>query len=426
MKASSYKKALFMKSLIQQVIVAGCILMVLIITIVLITMQQSESVYLEGAAKSIPLMSDEMMAELGDIYVTMENEFEAEIQRIVLGTANRHDKRDREIHYGVNGRMNDEISDGKNIRPDEDMLKNQDYVNGINLKYIKSDPSKFDGESNFIDIISVISAIYGEDCDRYKDDVKKTFKELFTMSHTYTTDTTELYPCKHGCATVLYYCGDSMVQGEYGGEKVGHFNSDLKYNPFKIAYHNEYRSLQDYYDNLNSGYEIDVGFTVEEYEGICEVHNKGKTEYSGTQTTKDFAGCNELGLECYHGEALTKTVGEGEDKVTYTVCEHCLGSSHEDCDNYEAITECIDEGTDEHNCHAGEVKEDSDGNPIYDEDGNEVIYLGCGGYYECKGHPHWNCHGHVLVCCFGHTTINIDINILYYEALLDEFRKLGE
>lgn len=413
MRRDPYKERLFREFWITRAIGAAIILIAVIVVVIIVSLNSRTKIYLEGTTKAIPLMRDETLAELGATYVEMEDEFEAELNRLILGVANRKNKRGDSIFYGVNG------------RDDKDMLINQDYVNGVNLKYVKSDASKKDGESNYNDMLAVIAALYGEDADSHKEDVKDTFKYLFEISHSYKAESTELYSCKHGCEEVLYYCGDSMIQGEYGGDTVGHCNSDLKYQPFKIKSHNLYDDLQAYYDEMTDGksWEINVGFEIEDYEGICEVDSDGKTVFgSSTSTTSGFAGCYKPGTYCYHGEELYASGEEGMAPVV--VCAHSLGSSNAGCSNYEARSRCAYSGDGEHDCHAGETLVDSDNNPILDENGAEQINLGCGGYYECKGHEHWNCHGHILICCFGHTTLNLDINILYYEAMLDELKKL--
>ena len=403
------------KSLIATFIGAGVVTLIVVISVIISQMSERNALYLEGAAKATPLISDEMMAELGAMYVEMEDEFEHEINNIILGYSYKKNKRGENIFYGVNGRNNKfevlkEDSDLVRGKSEddyaiyEDALINGDYVNGVNLKYIKSDSTREDGESNYNDMIAVISAIYGEDCDRYKDDVKDTFRKLFDISHTYSAEATDLYACKHGCAAVFYYCGDSLVQGTYGGETVGHYNSDLKYSPFKIKAHGDYNRLQEYYDKLTEGksYEIEVGFTTENYEGVCDLHRQGKTKF--TSTTKNFAGCNQPST-CYHEPAK---------------------AHHQYCKKYHIESACTYDGDGEHDCHAGEPIEDDEGNQEVDENGVELVNLGCGGQYICDGHEHWNCHGHVQVCCFGHTTLNLDINILYYEAMLKELKKLRE
>lgn len=412
MRRDPYKERKFREFWMTRAIGAAIIFMIILIVVIIVSLNERSKIYLEGATKAIPLMRDETLAELGAIYVEMEDEFEAELNRIILGVANRKNKRGDSIFYGVNGRDN------------KDMLINEDYVNGVNLKYIKSDSSKKDGESNYNDMLAVIAALYGEDADRYKEDVKDTFRYLFEISHSYKAESTELYACKHGCEEVMYYCGDSMIQGEYGGDTVGHYNSDLKYQPFKIKSHNKYSDLQMQYDEMTEGklWEINVDFDVEDYEGICEVDSEGKTVFGPSKnTTKSFAGCHRPGTYCYHGNPLYAPGVDGAEPTL--VCEHSLGSSHEGCSNYEMNARCSYDGEGDHNCHAGEVLVDEEGNPILDENGEEQINLGCGGYYECKGHEHWNCHGHVLICCFGHTTLNLDVNILYYEAMIDELKK---
>ena len=412
MRRDSYKEKMFKEFFITRAIGAGITIILVIIVMIVVSLNSSTNIYLEGATKAIPLIGDETLAELGAMYVEMENEFESEINRLILGAANRKNKRGDSIFYGVNGRDN------------KDMLINKDYINGVNLKYIKSDSNKVDGASNYNDILAVISSIYGEDADRYKEEVKDVFRYLFEISHTYTAESTDLYSCKSGCEEVLYYCGDSMIQGEYGGDITGHFNSDIKYQPFKIKSHNEYRYLQEYYDEKTMGkpWEINVGFEVEDYEGICEVEAEGKTVFpSNFPTTKNFSGCYKNDTYCYHGNPIYESQEEGPPIL---VNMHSMGDNHNGCSNYEACYRCKDNGDGEHNCHAGEVEEDINGNPILNENGEVKKNLGCGGYYECKGHEHYKCHGHVLVCCFGHTTLNIDVNILYYEAMLDELKKI--
>lgn len=394
----------FNKSLLITIFGAGAILIVIVISTIISQMSEREALYMEGAIKSAPLIKDDMIAELGTLYVELEDEFEHEINNIILSYSYKKNKRGDNIFYGVNGR-NNKFEVEKDIYSSyEDSLVNEDYVNGVNLKYIKSDSTKADGESNFNDMIAVISAIYGEDCDRYKDDVKDTFKKLFDISHSYKAEATDLYPCKHGCCAILYYCGDSLVQGTYAGETVGHFNTDLKYSPFKIKSHSLYRRLQEYYDLLTEGksYEIEVGFAMEDYEGICDYHRDGKTKF--TSTTKNFAGCNQPST-CYHANSSPDPA--------------------RNCKHYHPNPRCIPpEDAEDHDCGVGESYEDDEGNQLYDENGVELVNLGCAGYYKCDGHDHWNCHGHVLICCFGHTTLNLDVSILYYEAMLDELRKL--
>lgn len=51
-----------------------------------------------------------------------------------------------------------------------------------------------------------------------------------------------------------------------------------------------------------------------------------------------------------------------------------------------------------------------------------MVNLGCGGYYKCLGHDHWNCPGHFYVCCMGHTNVTVNIKIMYIEELLNIIR----
>ena len=66
MRQDPYKKLMFEKWLIPRLVGAGIILITVIIVVILTTMQQSEQLYLEGAAKSIPLVSNDKLKMFGD------------------------------------------------------------------------------------------------------------------------------------------------------------------------------------------------------------------------------------------------------------------------------------------------------------------------------------------------------------------------
>ena len=103
---------------------------------------------------------------------------------------------------------------------------NDDYVNCVNITY--SNSSRKEGENNFDDIIAVINSIYGADADKYENDVMEIFEYLFDISHTYTSESTELYPCEYGCAWTKYYCGDYKVVGTLSNKEGGN-GEEFKY-----------------------------------------------------------------------------------------------------------------------------------------------------------------------------------------------------
>ena len=164
MRRDIYKEMMFKKWLIPKIVGGGIIFMTILITVILVQMNETTVLLNEGIAKSTPMLRADIVAKLGEIYIRKENEFESELKSIILGIANRKNKRGDEIYYGVNGKRN--IDD----------MMNDDYVNGVNLTYVKSDSNKKDGESNFNDILSVLSSMYGADVDRYDTDVIEMFE----------------------------------------------------------------------------------------------------------------------------------------------------------------------------------------------------------------------------------------------------------
>ena len=265
MKRDIFKKIMYKKWFIQKIVGSIIIFMSIIIIIIIVQMNERTVLINEGTTKSVPMLSADTIAKLGEIYIMKENEFESELKNIILGIANRKNKRGDDIYYGVNGRRN------------IDAMINKDYVNGVNLRYIKSDSNRADGESNFNDILAVLSSIFGADSDRYEKDVIEMFEYLFDISHTYDSESTELYPCKHGCAWTKYYCGDYKVVGILGaseggaGEQVKYYKSDmymgreneygLMYNPFLINEESNYLELTELAGNekeLKTAYQYKV------------------------------------------------------------------------------------------------------------------------------------------------------------------------
>ena len=143
MRQDPYKNLMFQKWLVPRLVGGGIILITVLIIVMLTTMQQSEQLYLEGMAKSMPLVSNEKLKMFGDLYVELNRKYEKEIKDLQIDYCrNRKNKRGDNIYYGVNGKEN------------ADWMKNLDYVNGYHITYEKGDETKIDGQSNFIDMMA--------------------------------------------------------------------------------------------------------------------------------------------------------------------------------------------------------------------------------------------------------------------------------
>ena len=437
MRQDPYKKEMFKKWLIPRVVGASIIFLIILIVVIMSSMYESIQIYNEGEVKSIPLLSNDKMKKLGDLYIKKQHEFEQEIMNMEINYANRTNKRGDKIFYGVNGREN----------PDE--VVNNDYINGIeSIKYIKGKAEdRPDGDSNFVDMVSFLSVALGSDIDRYSDEELLTiFDKLFNLTHTFIGTSTELYPCEHGCSWCKYYCGDYMVQGEVGGNTVGFYKVDaymgvdgkygLMYDPFLpskrsnyselmemaadtrelvTVFHNRgeykrfvngetasYREVQTYGRTVTGDNEI---FDLMESEGFCEVCSYFVRPFRST--TRTFAGCNPE-LNCYHGRPYIEYDDEGNEHL---ICMQCMYKDKQNgCTEYEANYDCDYE--------APEDAEDSEPHVCENEE------IGCDGYYECKGHQHYSCPGHIIVTCFGHTNLNLEIKIMYYEDMIGTIKDL--
>lgn len=453
MRQDPYKKMMFRKWLIPRLIGAGIIFMTILIVIIIVSMNERTVIFNEGSAKSIPLLSNDKMKALGNLYIELNNEFEHEIKSMELNYANRTNKRGDKIHYGVNGKEN------------IDAMINDDYVNGIeHVKYIKNKAdNRPDGDSNFVDMISFLSVALGGDIDRYSEEqLKNIFTSLFHLTHTFTGTTTELYPCDHGCAWCKYYCGDVEVKGEVGGNTVGFYKVDeymgkeneygLMYDPFLITkesrydelrelagdpnklytrYHNkgnyeafphgesiEYREVITYGRAVTGDSEI---FKIQEPDGFCEVCSYYVRPYRNT--TRTFAGCNP-DLTCYHGRPYEEVDDDGHGHL---ISMHYMDRVREGgCTKYNAEHMCDHEHTEF--CHWEDGETEALGiepqGCKHETLGCKPDDIGCKGYYECNGHNHYSCPGHIIVCCFGHTNLNLEIKIMYYEEMIDTIKDL--
>ena len=241
--------------------------LVTIVIVIVINSGTDENIaILEAGNKNIPIIKAEDLDHLGRVYTTLNEQFEREIDELTLGNTNRHNLTDNRInaltHYGVYGQDN------------PNPFKNDEYTNGIRITYEKDNSNIPNGASNFNDIVAVMAMMYDQQMDTIPiEKLEETLKKLFWMSHTYTYDSDELYPCRYGCSSVnRYKCTD--VYKDYQG-------SNLKYHPFTVPPHDLY---------TEAGFEDEEDFIIQVPERMCDVHGK-----SG-------AGCEwEPTKICYHG-----------------------------------------------------------------------------------------------------------------------------
>ncbi|MBP3200664.1 MAG: hypothetical protein J6M39_03355 [Lachnospiraceae bacterium] len=448
------------------------------IVIVLIMQSSNEEIIgiLEAGADTVPIIKQEDLDVLGRTYSILNEQFEREINDLTTGEANRHNKMDKVLnHYGVYGKEN------------TDPFKNDDYVNGIRISYDKTNANIPNGASNFNDIISVMSVLYEQKMDtKTIDELKETFTRLFWLSHTYTYDSDELYPCRHGClAENNYKC--TAVYNDYRDTRY------LKYELFTVPYHEEYVDL---------GYDERENFRVVVPVHQCTVHgqrgagcewDESKTCYHGSGM-KTFAEC-ELKINTEpsdeesggggsdsendaegtsYGEVGDEVIPENIDEMyleadpikgqkisrTDTACryykiiklcntrknlltqiknakktlknaEKAEQRHSESCD-YDGDGEC---GTCRSNAEAverasarvGELEASLEEHISTVCEADEVSSkYWCDGYKLCMGHKdHYKCAGkHKVILCSGHTNINVEIKVMYNKELLDEALKV--
>ena len=335
--------------------------LVVVIGLVVGNMYLQEALFFEGVEKTTQFFTEEELREYGELYKDMEIDFQNSIARFIQDYANRTNRKGEKIKWGVYGQNNTED------------LKNEDFVDGVKIKYVKTNGYS-DGQSNFKDILTAISILLDQNQSKDEESIKELIKNLFKMSHTFTGNSTSLYPCTHGCFCDYYHCSDAMDDPTW-------FHCNIKYQPFSITPHDEY---DDY---------TEEDFEIVDILGECEV-DKAIT----SNPCYEQRGCVQDGT-CYHGPG-----GEGSKSE-----DGNMGRTEpvDKCSNYEPNYDCIHTCNDEvctHNC--------SD-NPI-----------GCGGYWECKGHPHYHCpEGHFYVCCMGHTNVTINVKITYIEEMLEMLKE---
>ena len=359
--------------------------LLIVVGLVVGNMYLHEILFYEGLEKSLQMFTEEELREYGEIYKDLSLDFENEIGYLIEDYANRTNRAGERIHYGIynhehtrddthkikahnnglninaaeDGHISDYDDSNNTFNVKDSYVESDEFRNGVTIKYAKTN-GRTDGESNFQDILTVVSMLLDQKQTKdetsvdIKSKVPELIKKLFKMSHTYTGETTELYSCEKGCRVLFYYCNE--VDSKYASTGI-----DLQ--PFPVNPHGEYA---DY---------ADEDFDIVEPEDECEIcgHN-GK-------------GCMIDSEKCFHG---TEDMESG--------CKHTM-SSEGDCTKCHAHYICTFDGEGDHDC--------SD-NPI-----------GCGGHYDCDGHEHYNCPGHFYVCCMGHADVCINIKIMYADEMVE-------
>lgn len=471
----------FVKSNIA-IVGASVVIGISAITIMIIMVMQSSNEeiisILEAGADTVPIIKQEDLDILGRTYSILNEQFEREINELTTGEANRHNKMDVVLnHYGVYGKEN------------KDPFKNDDYVNGIRIAYEKTSMGNQNGASNFNDIVAVMAVLYEQKMDTIPiEELKETFIRLFWLSHTYTYNSDELYPCRHGClAENNYRCTE--VYKEYRNTRY------LKYELFTVPYHEEYADL---------GYDERENFRIVVPTHMCKVHgqngagciwDESKTCYHGS-SMQTFASC-ELKINTEpreadessgessgsddndsegtsYGEVGDEVIPDNIDEMyleadpikgqklsrTDTTCMYykiiklCntrknllnqiksakqtlknaenTEARHSETCTYSGDGECI---TCRNNAEAVEKasekvielegKYEEHISTICEADEVSSKYW-CDGYKLCMGHKdHYKCDGkHKVVLCSGHTNINVEIKVMYNKELLDEAIKV--
>ncbi|MBR1453437.1 MAG: hypothetical protein IJ593_02165, partial [Lachnospiraceae bacterium] len=388
----------------------GAVLVVLL-GLIAGNMYLQEMLFFEGQEKSVQLFTEEELREYGELYKELSLDFQNKIGYIMQDYANRTNRAGEKIHYGIYNHEHPELNrskihphnNGSNVNAAEpigegipyvseyddsyndfpyasdDMatfIDTEEFKNGITVKYAKTE-GRADGESNFQDILTVVSMITDQRQTRdgsndenidVKEKIPELIKKLFRMSHTFSGTSTQLYSCEKGCRVLFYYCNED--DNRYNSTGI-----DLR--PFQI---NPNDDLDDYGEE---------DFDIVGAEGECVIcgHN-GK-------------GCVKDSQLCFHG--TLKTISHEGSEVFR--CEHSVGNNPASygCDNYIEKPFCTHfECNHENEC------------PHDNETG-----IGCAGCYECKGHDHWNCPGHFYVCCMGHTDITLNIHIMYVDEMIN-------
>lgn len=267
--------------------------LVTIVIVIVINSGTDENIaILEAGNKNVPIIKAEDLDYLGRVYATLNEQFEREIDELTLGNTNRHNLTDNMInaltHYGVYGQDN------------PNPFKNDEYTNGIRITYEKDNSNIPNGASNFNDIVAVMAMMYDQQMDTIAiDKLEETFTKLFWMSHTYTYDSDELYPCRYGCSSVNHYkCTD--VYKDYQG-------SNLKYHPFTVPPHDLY---------AEAGFEDEEDFIIQVPERMCDVHGKSGAGCEWEPTKICYHGSGKVNFKDYNEKKYVVKKSKTEEGVT--------------------------------------------------------------------------------------------------------------
>ena len=280
-------------ALSMSIALVSIISLVIIVIVIVINSDTDENIaILEAGNKNIPIIKAEDLDYLGRVYTTLNEQFEREIDELTLGNTNRHNLTDNRInaltHYGVYGQDN------------PNPFKNDEYTNGIRITYEKDNSNIPNGASNFNDIVAVMAMMYDQQMDTIPiEKLEETFTKLFWMSHTYTYDSDELYPCRYGCSSVnRYKCTD--VYKDYQG-------SNLKYHPFTVPPHDLY---------TEAGFEDEEDFIIQVPERMCDVHGKSGAGCEWEPTKICYHGSGKVPFKDYNDKKyqIIKKVGSGENE----------------------------------------------------------------------------------------------------------------
>lgn len=273
-------------------------------------------------------------------------------------------------NYAINTNLKGEkIYYGINGRNNEDGMTNTDYQNGMYYKYIVDEEHQ-GRSSNIEDLISIMSVMMSQQMSDYPELTKTTLTWLYNISHSFNYQESPLYACDSACHNIRYECNDNYHE---------YTDTDIRYSPF----HAVKKSGGDYEIRTSTNY--------------CLVCNQNYNGGSNTQschiandpdaTREDYYGCVSHS-SCYHGDS-------GD-----------MGRTKQGCNNYTAHYSC------DHDCDNENCTHDCSGSAI-----------GCGGYYECNGHPHYSCDGHDYKCCMGHRDIQMNIRIKFFDEIKDIINK---
>ena len=246
----------------------GTVLVVLI-GLIAGNMYLQEMLFCEGVEKSVQFFTEEEIREFGEIYKDMSLDFQNDIGAYIQDYANRTNRAGEKIHYGVFNNTHPELNtskikkhrNGNNVTADDNdkksdvddsyndfpdvsddfatFIDSDEFKNGVTVKYAKTE-GRGDGESNFQDILTVMSMLLDQQGTRdgsnldninIKEKAPELLRRLFKMSHTFTGTTTQLYSCEKGCRVLFYYCNE---------EDSRYANTGIDLTPFQINPHDDF------------------------------------------------------------------------------------------------------------------------------------------------------------------------------------------